>query len=454
MAAAKMDDAPLKCIEVGRKWKTVMTERERKRVLIFPAGAENALEIYDALRYRVDIELFGASGKKDFAAYQYDAAHYIEDDFYIQHAGFLERFNALLRTYRIDVVIPTHDDIALFLAQHREAVAAKVLVSDARTAEVCRHKRQMFSVLADAGCCPRWYRTREEVSEGDFPLFRKPDVSAGAVGAQRVDTPDELTDAMFSEEYVLCEYLPGQELTVDCFTDRQGQLKFIGPRSRDRIQMGIAFRSTAVPLTEEVRSIAEAINAHLSFLGAWYFQLRQDAQGRYKLLEISCCQSGTMTLYRHLGVNFPYLGILELYGQSGSSLVLTASCQLERRLHTAFRLDVAYDHVYLDYDDTLIVEGRICASVIRFVYQCHDDGIPVTLLTRHEGDLRQDMDAYALSPRLFDRVLCLAADDAKAAHVTSGSIFVDNSFAERQAVQQQCGVPVFDVDAVDMLLRE
>ena len=36
-------------------------------VLIFPAGAENALEIYEALRYNLNVEVFGASGKKDFA---------------------------------------------------------------------------------------------------------------------------------------------------------------------------------------------------------------------------------------------------------------------------------------------------------------------------------------------------------------------------------------------------
>ena len=431
-----------------------MGEIVRKRVLIFPAGAENALEIYDALRYRVDIELFGASGKPDFAAYQYDATHYIEDDFYINHAGFLARFNALLQRYRIDVVIPTHDDIALYFAQHRSEIAAKVLVSDAETAEVCRHKRRMLEMMADAGCCPHWYRTREEIPADAFPLFLKPDVSAGAVGARRVDTAKELTEDMFSEDYVLCEYLSGKELTVDCFTDRQGTLKFVGPRSRDRIQMGIAFRSTAVPLTDEVQGIAAAINARLAFFGAWYFQLRQDKAGRYKLLEVACRQAGTMTLYRHMGVNFPYLGIMELYGQSGDSLVLQQPCQLERRLHTAFHLGLTYDHVYLDYDDTLIVRGRVCAPVVQFVYQCHDDGIPVTLLTRHEGNLEQDMAAHALSPQLFDRVACLAVEDQKAAYATAGSIFIDNSFAERQAVQQQCGVPVFDVDAVDMLLRE
>lgn len=431
-----------------------MTGIVRKRILIFPAGAENALEIFDALRYRVDVELFGASGKKDFAEYQYDENHYIEDDFYINHVGFIERFNALLVKYRIDVVIPTHDDIVLYLAKHIREIKAKVLVSEAHTAEVCRHKRLMLELLEDTDCCPRWFREREEVKEEDFPLFLKPDVSAGAIGAYKVCSLMELDDSMFSEQYVLCEYLPGKELTVDCFTDRNGKLKFAGPRSRDRIQMGIAFRSTAVPLAEEVQNIAETINERLSFLGAWYFQLREDRQGRYKLLEISCRQAGTMTLYRHMGVNFPYLGIMELYGLSGESLILEAACQLERRLRTTFKLGIEYDRVYVDYDDTLIVHGKVCGVIIRFLYQCHDERIPVTLLTRHEGNLQRDMDSYALPGSLFDKIICLKAAENKADYVTPGSIYIDNSFAERKAVDMHCHVPVFDVDAVDMLLRE
>lgn len=431
-----------------------MTDTARKRILIFPAGAENALEIYDALRYRVDIELFGASGKKDFAEYQYDEEHYIEDDFYINHVGFIERFNALLSQYRIDVVIPTHDDIALYLAEHHEEIEAKVLVSEAHTAEVCRHKRLMLELLEDTNCCPHWFKARDEVKEGDFPLYLKPDIAAGGVGARKVSCIAEVDDSMFSEQYVLCEYLPGKELTVDCFTDRKGKLKFVGPRSRDRIQMGIAFRSTAALLTQEVQSIAEIINERLSFLGAWYFQLREDRQGRYKLLEISCRQAGTMTLYRHMGVNFPYLGIMELYGLSGESLILEATCQLERRLRTAFKLGIEYNHVYVDYDDTLIVHGKVCGVIIRFLYQCHDERIPVTLLTRHEGNLQRDMDSYALPGSLFDKIICLNAAENKADYVMPGSIFIDNSFAERKAVGMHCHVPVFDVDAVDMLLRE
>ena len=88
----------------------------------------------------------------------------------------------------------------------------------------------------------------------------------------------------------------------------------MGARSRDRIQMGIAFRSTRVPATDEIYQMAKILNGRLSFLGAWYFQVKEDKEGQYKLLEISCRQSGTMTLYRHLGINFPMLGVFELMG--------------------------------------------------------------------------------------------------------------------------------------------
>lgn len=41
-------------------------------------------------------------------------------------------------------------------------------------------------------------------------------------------------------DYVICEYLRGEEYTVDCLTDRNGRLLFISPRSRERILAGIS----------------------------------------------------------------------------------------------------------------------------------------------------------------------------------------------------------------------
>ena len=46
-------------------------------ILIFPAGAENRMDIYDSLRRNRDFEIYGASSKRDHAISIYPADHYL-----------------------------------------------------------------------------------------------------------------------------------------------------------------------------------------------------------------------------------------------------------------------------------------------------------------------------------------------------------------------------------------
>lgn len=428
---------------------------ERKRILIFPAGAENALEIYQSLRYNVNVEVFGLSGKKDFAEYQYDSEHYIEGDFYVFSEGFAEKFQAILSKHRIDVVIPTHDDVALYLAQHRECFSARVLVSSAETAYICRHKKVTYNTFKDESFCPAFFEDIDLIRNEDYPLFVKPDIGVGGRDAYKVSEKSDLPGSDEIANYAISEYLPGTELTVDCFTKQNGALAFCGARTRDRIAMGIAFRSTSIPMTEEIRYIAETINERLSFLGAWYFQVRQDCHGVYKLMEISCRQAGTMSLYRHKGINFPLLGIFELYGIDTSFVELPGQIQLERCLHTVFKTEIIYDTVFIDYDDTLIVRGKVCDITIRFLYQCVNENKRIVLLTRHDENLDESLEKHHLCQSLFDEIIVLDFSKEKKDFINPDkAIFIDNSFQERKAVHDCWGIPVFDVDTIDVLMRE
>ena len=182
---------------------------DNKRVLVFPAGAENALEIYDSLRYNVNVEVFGASGKKDFAEYVYDKEHYIERNLYISDDGFDRIFESIIREYSIDVVIPTHDEIALYLAKNRELFSAKILVSSSETAEICRSKRKMYDLICDCCFCPKIYLSPQCIGNSEYPVFIKPDIGAGGVGAYKANSKNEISSNAFSDDYVVCEYLPG-----------------------------------------------------------------------------------------------------------------------------------------------------------------------------------------------------------------------------------------------------
>ena len=48
----------------------------------------------------------------------------------------------------------------------------------------------------------------------------------------------------------------------------------------------------------------------------------------------------------------------------------------------------------MDLDDTLTVNGTVCLNMIRFVYQCRNQGIPIILLTRHSFDHEESTEEY------------------------------------------------------------
>lgn len=310
----------------------------------------------------------------------------------------------------------------------------------------------MYDMVKDEAFCPYVY-TSKDIRQKDFPVFIKPNKGAGAVDARVINSFYELPQD--DDKYVITEYLCGEELSVDCFTDKNGTLTFCGARSRDRIQMGIAFRSTTVEMTEEIHYIANTLNNKLKFFGAWYFQIKRNSEGKYKLLEFSCRQAGTMTLYRHLGINFPMLGIFELFGVDTSFILNKGICQVERCLSNKFHYVCEYQTVYIDYDDTLVIDGKVCGTLIQFIFQCIDEKKRIVLLTRHEGDLDADMATHRISRSIFDEVCWIDVDKPKAECIKDrNSILVDNSYKERKEVKEALGIKVFDVDMVDMLLHD
>lgn len=110
---------------------------------------------------------------------------------------------------------------------------------------------------------------------------------------------------------LILDYLPGKEYTIDCFTDRHGVLRFVGPhRERARILNGISVNS--FPVKDPVFSnMAEVINKNLKLRGVWFFQVKEAKDGELGLMEIAPRVGGTMGLTRNMGVNLPLLTILD-----------------------------------------------------------------------------------------------------------------------------------------------
>ena len=421
-------------------------------VLIFPAGSEIAHDLYDSLRYNLHVEVFGASGKPDDARFLYDANHYIEADLYVTKQDFIQKFNKILAEKKIDVIMPTHDTIALYLAEHQSKINAKVLTSRYETALVAREKRRTYDLFKDADICPIVYE--ELFDDLQFPVFLKPNIGEGAKRTVKCESKEEaLHNLEQAPDLLICEYLPGEELSVDCFTDRHGKMLFVGPRTRERVQMGISFHSASVPLTEEIKAIAETINEKVEIRGAWFFQIKKDVHGKYRLLEFAVRQASTMGLYRQVGINFALLSLFDILDQDVSVLQNQYSIELERSLYNRYKHHFDYQTVYIDFDDCIVVNDTVNEVAMRFLYACQRRQKKVILITKHRYDIKETLSKYRIHEDLFNEIVTLEDNDDKAKFIKpTDAIFIDNYFWDRKAVKDTLGIPVFDVDAIESLL--
>jgi len=426
----------------------------KRKVLIFPAGSEIGMEIFHSLKYSHHVEVFGASGKNDHASFLYHPSHYIEDErFYINAEDFIGLLNDCLRRLGIEFIYPTHDTIACFLAEHQSQLAALVITSPAQTNRIARYKSETYRTFAHFDFCPQIHAA--PYSDLPFPVFLKPDDGQGGKGAFRADDAADLAFYLRkSPALLVTEYLPGDELSVDCFTDFSGELRFVGPRTRERVQMGISFRSTAVEPTDVILDIARALNTTVLLNGAWFFQVKRDARGHWKLLEFAPRQSSTMGLYRHSGVNFALLSLFNAQKMPVQILRNEYALQLDRCLHNRFKAELDYRRVYIDFDETVIVGRQVYGRVMEYLYQCRNDGIEIVLITKHRHELAITLRECAISEHLFDRIIHLREDENKADFIEpEGAIFIDNYWLDRRAVKARHGIPVFDVDAVECLVH-
>jgi carbamoyl-phosphate synthase large subunit len=420
-------------------------------VLVFPGGTEIGLEVRRALAELKEIRLAGAGSEQDrhgpFAYRHWRTVPSVSDD------GWIDGLNAVLDELAIDAIFPGHDDVLLALAEHADELGAGVVTSPLETCRVARSKRATYELLADAVPVPHVFARPEDVRE--FPVFAKPDRSQGSQGAVLVHDRAALTAALAAGSDLVMEFLPGRELTVDCFSDRERGVLFARARPRERTRAGISMATRTEPENPVVLRHARAIDERLELHGAWFFQLREDRHGELRLLEVAPRVGGTSALHRVLGVNFPLLSLYEHMRMPVELAPNDIDVRLDRALVNRYAHDLDYRHVYVDLDDTLLVGDAVNTRLVAFVYQCVNAGRRVVLITRHAQDVEQTLRRFRLT-ELWDEVIHIADPSVeKADHIAEpDAILIDDSFRERRGVHQRRGIPTFDSSMIELLIDD
>jgi hypothetical protein len=109
--------------------------------------------------------------------------------------------------------------------------------------------------------------------------------------------------------------------------------------------------------------------------------------------------------------------------------------------------------MYIDFDDTIIVNNKINLDAIQLIYKCINENVRIFLITKHNGDICNTLKTYNISLDLFDDIIHLNKSEEKTDFISlSNSIFVDDSFSERTKVNKKLNIPTFSVENIKLLL--
>ncbi|MGH7158332.1 MAG: ATP-grasp domain-containing protein [Candidatus Saccharimonadales bacterium] len=426
----------------------------KQNVLIFPCGSEIGLEAHKALRFSTHFNLVGASSVDDHGKFVFE--NYVGDLPFVTAPDFLDKVNEAVDSYKIDFIIPAHDNVLLQLAKAKAAgkLHCELITSPLKTCEIATSKLKTYNFFKDILPIPHVFKTVDEVKKVDLPVFLKPEVGNGSRGTQTAKTLEDIT--FYTEKdpsLLLLEFLPGKEFTVDCFTNRHSELLFCKARQRARIGNGISTNSMHVA-SERFQKLAETINKYLAWRGVWFFQVKENAKGELVLVEIAPRAAGTSGLARGKGVNLLLLSLFDALGYDVDVFENSYEMVIDRALQNRYKHNITYKHVYLDFDDLVIFDGKVNPEVMAFVYQCLNQKVAIHLITKHQDDIEKTLKKYRLNG-IFDDIIHIKKEDEKAHYIKEKeAIFIDDSFAERKKVHYNCHIPTFDGHMIEGLIEK
>lgn len=160
-----------------------------------------------------------------------------------------------------------------------------------------------------------------------------------------------------------------------------------------------------------------------------------------------------MVFQRARGVNLPLMAIHDFMGRDVVALPEMSVGIVDRAIVSRTRSELNYQRIYVDLDDTLIIDGFAVPAVMAFLYQSRAQGKVITLITRHAQKPEETLMCAGVALNLFDEVIHLTSGERKSEYIQPNSLFIDNYFPERMDVRTLKDVLVLDVDAVEFYLR-
>ena len=222
--------------------------------------------------------------------------------------SYLDAILTICRDECIGLIVPTIDDE---LTQFAEAVPAllaegiRVAVSPSAVTAACDDKYETWKLLDSLGLpAARTFRPSELPADPSLPLFIKPRIGRGGVGAFAIRSERELAFFLdYVPDPVLQPYLDGPEFTIDVLSNFEGEPLSVVPRERVVIRAGVVDRGRTVR-DQSLIDLGTNCARALGSVGAINIQCRV-VNGQPTIFEINPRFSGGISLTIAAGADFP-----------------------------------------------------------------------------------------------------------------------------------------------------
>ncbi|HAY66699.1 ATP-grasp domain-containing protein [bacterium] len=239
---------------------------------------------------------------------------------------FVDRIIDLCRRWQIDVVVPTVDTELLPFADGRERfkeLGVEVIVASKPALLTCLDKWLLACTVELTVRCPVTYLIDVEFDPLEFPSWpaiAKPRQGSGSRGVQLLDGPEDLSRVPRDGSFILQEYLPGEELSVDVYVDCSGEPIGAVPRTRLKVDSGVSVAGRTVRDDEAIQLALDTVTT-VGLTGPANVQCRRDRDGHLALLEVNPRFPGSLPLTIAAGFDIPKLALSESLGYSVDRLV-------------------------------------------------------------------------------------------------------------------------------------
>lgn len=423
-------------------------------VLVFPCGTEIANEVINSLvSHKYFKPIFASSEGTSYCNFRGKKVSILP---YVTDENFSNVLNNIISNNQIDFIIPAHDDVAFALSQIENEVEAKIIGQSKYVNDIVRFKDVTYKHFSNL--LPLGNVFNSEPQNGEFPVFVKPKRGQGSFNSLKLNTLDEY-NSFFNQnkldDFVIMENLSGQEFTIDCFSDN-GSVLYAGARTREKTTRGISIQSTFITdasLNKQFEKYANIISENLNMHGVWFYQMKFDKNQELKLLEIGPRVSGTMMLNRARGVNFIELALYQKLGFDVEVVFNDIEISLARALVPIYKHSINYDNLYIDFDDTLLLEEKfINPELMKLIFQAKNQEKKVYLITKNKKfNLAKKLHKFGIT-NIFDEIIHIHEDDDKTCYMLSNSVLIDDSFVERKNAKRK-GFYVFGLDNFSILFN-